>query len=476
MRNLCYAIMAMLCVATHVKAKDWMKFLPDHLYITQVSIPGTHDSATGNGVSLAAFSQCQDISVDRQWAAGIRAYDFRPKVKDDYLNINHGIAETKLRFDEALCLLRDSLRAHPSEFVVIHCLYAQNYDEEKDTYARMLKELLGRDDLKDFFVPFRRNLTVGDMRGKILLLSRQEYAAKPYVGGFLRNWCGDVNWNAQTACCIQGPSATITGSSPLYVQDFANTNDNDGGVQKKVDAITQMLDWSTLHVTKSFTTAVWVLNFASAYKGSISTANSYRENATYANAAIIDYLKTHPAGPTGVVLMDYCVDKSDDYDTRGQELTDTLISNNYKWLESVCRPIFEVATDSLGSLYRQLGEVRETIEEKCPDVADDFEQRLAEVKAHLDSCRLDVEQRYKSWNMKWNFAIDYAGLQKEMSMTLSDAMAAQNATGIESVRSVTDARPGQIYGINGAYLPKVRKGQVVILRCKDGTVRKVMCR
>lgn len=56
----------------------------------------------------------------------------------------------------------------------------------------MLRELLSREDLKDYFVPFRRDLTVGDMRGKILLLSRDQYAGKPITGGFSK--AGAVGW------------------------------------------------------------------------------------------------------------------------------------------------------------------------------------------------------------------------------------------------------------------------------------------
>lgn len=185
MRNVYFTSLLMLCMSVHVKAGDWMKRLPDNLFVSQVSIPGTHDAATGNGGDITMpFSQCQDIDVATQWSIGIRAFDFRPKVKDDYLNINHGITETNLRFDDALYLLRDSLKEHPSEFAVIHCLYASGYDSDKTKYETMLRELLSREDLKDYFVPFRRDLTVGDMRGKILLLSRDQYAGKPITGGF----------------------------------------------------------------------------------------------------------------------------------------------------------------------------------------------------------------------------------------------------------------------------------------------------
>ena len=63
----------------------------------------------------------------------------------------------------------------------------------------MLRELLSREDLKDYFVLFRRDLTVGDMRGKILLLSRDQYAGKPITGGFFPKLVRLVDWNAQSS-------------------------------------------------------------------------------------------------------------------------------------------------------------------------------------------------------------------------------------------------------------------------------------
>lgn len=136
MKNFYAALLLMLGFSIHAAADNWMSRLPDNLYVAQVSIPGAHDAATGNGVSLATFSQCQDLDVAAQWALGVRAFDLRPIVKDDHLHINHGIAETELRFDDALYLLRDSLVKNPSEFAVVHLLYADGFEDDKETYKR----------------------------------------------------------------------------------------------------------------------------------------------------------------------------------------------------------------------------------------------------------------------------------------------------------------------------------------------------
>ena len=322
-----------LFLAASVSASDWMKNLPDNVFLSQLSLPGTHDSGTGNGINpsfMAAFAQCQDIPVGEQWAIGVRAFDLRPRVKDGYLNVNHGITETNLRFDDALFLLRDSLQAHPSEFAFVHYHYDSGFDSDRDQYAALLDELLSRDDLADFLVPFRRDLTLGEVRGKMLLISRQSYADYPYTGGVIRNWSSDIDWSAQTSGSITGMDDDVDSSAPLYMQDYYNVDWTTDGFHKKADAVTQLLEWSTAHKTESPQDVVWVMNYASAYPGFVSTADGYRENATHSNAAILDFLSSHEAGPTGVVFMDFCVDESNGKATRGQELVNALVENNYK--------------------------------------------------------------------------------------------------------------------------------------------------
>lgn len=462
-------------VATSCFSGNWMKRLPDHLFLSQVSIPGAHDAATGNGVALSMFSQCQDIDVATQWALGVRAFDLRPVIKDDYLNINHGIAPTELRFDDALFLLRDSLKANPTEFAVIHMLYATGYADDKEEYAVMLKELLEREELKDYFVEFRSDLTVGDMRGKMLLLSRDTYAGTPYTGGFFQNWCGWLDWNAQTACTIIGPNRTLTNKSTLYVQDFSNTTDSNGGVNAKVEAVKEMLGFSTRHVTETYKDVVWVFNFASAYPGDISTANGYRENATYTNAAVIEYLKENEPGPTGVVMMDYVgVDvSSGDYQTRGKEALDSIIVNNYKWLTCFNQDIHDKIMKRITRLYTKCEEAEETIAEECPDVAADFADDLSALRATFEGEEAKLDSLCANWLLTADYSITYSAYLNLVAGVVEDAQAAQAAyeesTGIQTVQ---DAKEFQIYSIQGERLNEIQSGKVNIIRDSEGNVQK----
>ena len=51
---------------------NWMSELPDNAYVAQVSIPGTHDTATGHGTTMDTYSKTQEITIDQQLELGIR--------------------------------------------------------------------------------------------------------------------------------------------------------------------------------------------------------------------------------------------------------------------------------------------------------------------------------------------------------------------------------------------------------------------
>ena len=320
---------------------DWMRRLPDDTFVAKVSIPGAHDSATGDGFESSfadmgdSFARTQELSINEQWNIGIRAFDLRPASYEGYLHTHHGIIPTSRRFDDILYQLRDSLKAHPSEFVVIHMLHAKDGDQN-DNYNSQITALLKSDELKDYLVDFKRDLRVKDVRGKILILSRDKYATTP-IGGFFESWTGSADWGAMTSVKIVGSNNV---KAPCYVQDFSETYAN-GALQTKQNAIKQLLRYSMAYKNDKSYNTIWFFNFASAYSkvvslfgSNISTSDGYRDNATYTHATIIDYLNTAAkAGPTGVMLMDYVgVDQTGEYKTLGREVVKTIIANNFKYL------------------------------------------------------------------------------------------------------------------------------------------------
>lgn len=339
-------------------AENWQYRLPDKTFVANLSIPGAHDAATGSGWGGGLFgafgdsyARTQDLTIAQLWDCGVRAFDLRPCLYNGYMNLNHGIVPTAIRFEDTMFQLRDLLVQNPSEFIIIHLLHETDGDQVEDSYNDRIVAFLQSDEIKDYLVDYKRNLTVGEMRGKILILSRDKYATKP-IGGFLLNWKVDnVNWAEQTAGKIQGAKSSIQGS--LYMQDYADTH-NEGGVQTKLDAIKKMLDYSTKHNATVASTIHWYFNFASAYSKvgtipligtTVSLSDGYRDNASHTNAFITQYMKAddYKPGPTGIILMDYAgVDKSKGYDVCGLQLVQALIDNNFGYIEDVPVGIEEV--------------------------------------------------------------------------------------------------------------------------------------
>lgn len=309
-------------------ADAWMERLPDNAYLDQISIPGTHDSATGNGTTLDSFARTQELNVSEQFGAGIRAFDLRPSVDGNDLKIYHGVVPTELSFSEAIGELCRLLDENPSEFVVVLMRHEDDHEnaEEKALWSGLMSEYLASPELSDRLVRFNRNLTVGDMRGKILLLSRDRYADKPF-GGFISNWTHSPEFAEQSKATITGESSRYT--SKLCVQDFYETNN---AMDTKLASLTALLDHSVN--IKTSAARQWVINHTSGYSASLfATADAYRKNAASTNKAVVDYLadESH-AGSIGLIMMDFAgVDNSGLYEVAGMRLINSVIDNNFRY-------------------------------------------------------------------------------------------------------------------------------------------------
>ena len=339
MKKILFVCILLVWHVSALLAENWMSRLPDDAYVATLSIPGAHDAATGYGFSgfIGMFgnryARTQDLDISQQWHIGVRAFDLRPSVYKNHIHIHHGIMPTKVRFDQVLQLLCDSLKKSPSEFIIIHMLHAADGDKVKDAYNTRILQLLQQDRFSCFLINFRPDLQVRDMRGKILILSRDHYSDNP-IGGIFTGWTGSLNWQRQTAGTIIGPQGA---KGKLHVQDFSSTY-SPGAVTLKVNALTKMLDHSTCMHPSTPSDLVWTFNFASAYSKvetlfgrEISLSNGYRDNATHTHQALLNYLATHPASPTGIILMDFAgTDHSNGYHTRGAELVQAIICNNFR--------------------------------------------------------------------------------------------------------------------------------------------------
>lgn len=193
---------------------NWQSYLPDDVFVAHVSLPGTHDTATGHGwtskstLTGPSKSTTQAVSIDDQIAGGVRAFDFRPGIRSNKLNCNHGMDETKLYLDAAFDKLTAYLDAHPKEFFVIHLFRGNVYrtgelpdgavllggtekvaDQQK--YNNLFNEFFNKGKYADYIVDYSPYLKVKDIRGKMVIFRRDRIDfAHVAKGGNLGNWPG----------------------------------------------------------------------------------------------------------------------------------------------------------------------------------------------------------------------------------------------------------------------------------------------
>ena len=153
-----------------------------------------------------------------------------------------------------------------------------------------------------------------------------------------------LNMDADTVCAgllhdvIEDTSATAEDVEGMFGKNVCELVQ---GVTK-IAAIKRMLDYSMTHQTIVKSTICWIFNFTSGYSKmtnlfgqTFATSEGYRDNAAHTNAAVLDYLNQHEAGPMGIVMMDYAgVDRSEGYEVKGLKLTTAIIANNFKYLQS----------------------------------------------------------------------------------------------------------------------------------------------
>jgi len=329
------AIIILFVSAQSVHADDWMARVSDDTYVRRLSIPGTHDAATGHGFQgflgvLAGntFARTQDKTISEQWESGIRVFDLRPCVDGSDLSINHGVLQTKLTLSDAFTTLCSLLDQHPTEMAIVLIRHETEGDDGDSNWSSMMTSLLGSEPVKSHAADFKPLATMGEMRGKLLILSRSEYASTP-VGGYFSGWSHNADFSSQTSGRIRGASA----SAPCYIQDYYDCT-ADGGVEAKRQGILTMLRYTA---EQNEDETLWAVNHTSGYSettnlfgNTLATSNSNRDNAATQNAAVISWLADH-SGPAGFVMMDFAgVDQSDDYAVKSLTLTNALIENNFR--------------------------------------------------------------------------------------------------------------------------------------------------
>ena len=301
-------------------ATDWLSMVRDETKVCKLTIPGTHDTMTGMGFyqpvlkyifNTTAISQVS--TLEEQMNSGLRFFDIRPVVSTDtiakkkILRLTHGISELDITFEWTIDQLQSYLKAHPTEFFIVKLQFDNGFEDQKDLYT-LLSNVLHMSKYQGLFVDnWRPDITVGEMRSKILWLRR--YDLRPFNAAFhypivYCDWPDedpdieeDINPEAQRNCGMYNMTDT-TLTAKLYKQDYYKTT-TEKRMRNKQKTVIDMM-----HTAREATVGdedIWIVNHCSAYTE--VSPRGYITNASNLHPLVIDDLQTYE-GTVGIIPMD----------------------------------------------------------------------------------------------------------------------------------------------------------------------------
>jgi hypothetical protein len=159
-----------------LSGKNWMKGVGNHRRITQLSIPGTHDTMTyslpdnymnpSDAIGLI-FAKCQALTLSKQLDMGVRFVDIRI---DLMLKTRHTDFLCTVGLEDVFLILDTFLRNNPSETVFMR-VKMEGGDGEINDFNNKINDLIKRY-VHILWKRDNNNMppTLGDVRGKVIVL------------------------------------------------------------------------------------------------------------------------------------------------------------------------------------------------------------------------------------------------------------------------------------------------------------------
>ncbi len=262
-------------VASAATGTDWMKSLNGKIPISQISIPGTHNSAALYE-PIRGTAKCQNLTIAQQLDAGVRFLDIRCRHQNNAFTIYHGPIDQHQNFADVIKSATDFLRAHPSETIILSVKEEYEARNNMRSFAATVDNYIARNPspwLLSSTVP-----TLNQARGKIVLLRR--FNAATATGIDASNWPDNQTFVREN----------------LRVQDIYKVTDTDD----KWNSIEQLLKQTQAGVNPPLT-----LNFASGVKAGLFGIPNVPSVASAINPRLAQFFATNARGDFGIVVMDF---------------------------------------------------------------------------------------------------------------------------------------------------------------------------
>jgi 1-phosphatidylinositol phosphodiesterase len=271
-------MMAAAPLSAIAAGNNWLSSFSGNLYISQLSIPGTHESGA-QYEPVPGTAKCQNLSIGDQLNAGARFLDIRCRHLNNAFVIHHGSVYENMNFDDVLNATIGFLNSNPTECVIMSVKEEYTASGDTRSFEATFDSYVAENPGKWYLgsgIP-----TLGQARGKIVLLRR--FAASTLPTGI------DASvWPDNTSFTTDG--------GLLQVQDWYNVTDNN---TKWNDIVT------LLNAAYSGGSGTLYINFSSGVQSGLFGIPNIPAVSNDINSRLSNYFTANTLGRYGIIAMDF---------------------------------------------------------------------------------------------------------------------------------------------------------------------------
>ncbi|CAA7392518.1 phosphatidylinositol-specific phospholipase C [Chryseobacterium fistulae] len=267
---------------------NWMSNITDSKNITQISIPGTHDSGALHDpvIGPSYTAKTQNLTIKEQLNIGIRFLDIRCKVSDNGFAIYHGPINQNLKFENVVKSIKEFLQNNPSEFILLSIKKEDLKKDNNNQFAKVFEEYLTGELGSIVYKDNKIFPSIKEVRGKVIIIKRFSNTSK-------------VGYNANSGWVdnYKGDFTIYNNLSSFTIQDYYNVDN----LSNKWEIVENQF----LNASSSYSTSAMYLNFTSGIKKNILYIPNIKTVSDYINPKVKDYFNSSTKKNNGVCIMDF---------------------------------------------------------------------------------------------------------------------------------------------------------------------------
>lgn len=274
------ADVSVTAAAVSYSMNNWMGSVDGNKKISELSIPGTHDSGA-RFEPISSTAKCQNLTIGEQLNAGVRYLDIRCRHYNNAFTIHHGSIYQNLNFSDVKNACLSFLQSNPSETIIMHIKEEHTASGNNRTFEATLESYLAEN--PGLWYLGESIPALSSVRGKIVLVRR--FAASNLPKGI------DVTaWGDNTTFEIN------TSAANLKIQDQYVVPDNNG----KWNVINALLSEA-----KTGSASRLYINYSSGYKSGIFGIPNINTVANNINPRLTTFFTNNTSGRYGIIAMDF---------------------------------------------------------------------------------------------------------------------------------------------------------------------------